>query len=232
LIALWIWCFGANVGSFMNVVIFRVPEGLSVVYPGSRCPKCLNHIRWYDNIPVISWLLLRAKCRYCSLPISSRYPTIEALVAGVFLVIAFAGPPTSGANLPYVLEYSRSGTDVSLWVIYAFHMLLVTTIICAAMVRYDGHLVPWRLYAPGLTLGLYGPFLWAVPAVKASVPYIWLPLHPVSFTQVAEFKDMPRVLAALNSLDMSPALALLNSLAGLGVGLSLGWLVAAIGKPG
>jgi uncharacterized protein (TIGR00730 family) len=225
LIALWLWCFGANVGSFMNVVIFRVPEGLSVVHPGSRCPKCLNHIRWYDNIPVISWLILRAKCRYCSLPISSRYPTIEAVVAAVFLVVAAVGPPTRGNNLPYVTEYDWGAMDAALWLIYAYHMLLVTTLICAAMIRYDGHLTPRRLYIPALAIGLIAPIIWALPLVKARFPYAWLPLHPVAFDGLGH---MP----GATTQHMSPLLAAsLNGLAGLAVGLSLGWLVAAIGKP-
>lgn len=226
LVALWIWCFGANVGSFMNVVIFRVPAGLSVVHPGSRCPKCLNHIKWYDNIPVISWMILRAKCRHCALPISSRYPTIEALVAAVFLILAFAGPPTSGSNLPYISDYSRSGIDVALWVIFAFHMLLVTTLISAAMIRYDGHLTPWRLYVPALAVGLIAPLVWALPLVKESLPYAWLPLLSVPFDGSAHLAGMhPRAIPPLWGAG-------LNASSGLAVGLSLGWLVAAIGKPG
>ena len=226
LVGLWLWCFGANVGSFMNVVIFRVPEGLSVVHPGSRCPKCFNHIRWYDNIPVISWLILRAKCRYCGLPISSRYPTVEAVVAAVFLVVAIAGPPTRGHNLPYIADYGWGGMDVALWLIYAFHMLLVTTLICAAMVRYDGHLTPSRLYVPALAIGLIAPVVWGLPLVRANFPYAWLPLQPVAFDTIAH---MP----GATEKHMSPLLAGgLNGLAGLVVGLSLGWLVSVIGRPG
>ena len=70
---------GLLVGSFLNVCIGRMPEDRSVVSPPSHCPACGSGIRWYDNIPVLSWLLLRAKCRDCGLPISSLYPTIELL---------------------------------------------------------------------------------------------------------------------------------------------------------
>lgn len=225
LLALWIWCFGANVGSFMNVVIFRVPEGLSVVRPGSRCPKCLNHIQWYDNIPVISWLLLGAKCRHCALPISARYPIIEATVAAVFLLIAIIGPPTAGNNLPYVSDYGRRGIDLALWVMYAFHMLLVTTVICAAMIRYDRHPTPLRLYVPALAIGLTAPLVWSLTLVIESLSYAWLPLQPVPFAGIGH---MPGTTAK----SLSPLLtSTLNCLAGLAVGLSLGWLVAAVGKP-
>ncbi|MBN2693464.1 prepilin peptidase [bacterium] len=73
--------FGASWGSFLNVVISRVPEGLSVVSPPSRCPKCGNGIKFYDNIPVLSWIILRGKCRHCKTSISIQYPIIELLGA-------------------------------------------------------------------------------------------------------------------------------------------------------
>jgi leader peptidase (prepilin peptidase)/N-methyltransferase len=71
--------FGLLLGSFLNVVISRLPEDRSVAYPPSHCPACGHDIRWFDNIPVISWLVLRARCRDCGNPISSLYPTIELL---------------------------------------------------------------------------------------------------------------------------------------------------------
>ena len=76
--------FGALVGSFLNVVIYRVPRDLSVVSPRSACPTCQTPIAGYDNIPVISWLLLRGKCRGCASPISARYPLVEAFTAAAF----------------------------------------------------------------------------------------------------------------------------------------------------
>ena len=81
---------GLLVGSFLNVVIARVPAGESIVRPRSRCPRCLTEIRSRDNIPVISWLVLRAKCRDCGLPISARYPAVELLTAVVFGLLAWA----------------------------------------------------------------------------------------------------------------------------------------------
>ena len=79
-IALWLFVFGACAGSFMNVVIYRVPAGLSVVNPGSRCPICKHEIRWFDNIPVLSWLVLGARCRSCKAPIAIRYPFVSIRV--------------------------------------------------------------------------------------------------------------------------------------------------------
>lgn len=79
---------GLAVGSFLNVVIYRVPAGVSVVSPGSACPACDQPIRNRDNVPVLGWLLLRGRCRDCGEPISARYPLVEALTAVVFVVLA------------------------------------------------------------------------------------------------------------------------------------------------
>ena len=80
-----IFMFGAIVGSFLNVCILRIPAGQSVVHPRSRCPKCDKPIAGYDNIPVLSWLLLGGKCRGCKTPISPLYPAVELLTGGLFL---------------------------------------------------------------------------------------------------------------------------------------------------
>jgi leader peptidase (prepilin peptidase)/N-methyltransferase len=89
---LWILVFvvlaGAAIGSFLNVCIIRIPEGISIVRPASRCPKCGHPIRFYDNIPVVSYLLLRGQCRDCGERISCRYPMIEMMTA-FFAFITF-----------------------------------------------------------------------------------------------------------------------------------------------
>ena len=79
--------FGAAVGSFLNVVIHRVPREESIVFPNSACPKCGAAIKQYDNIPILSWLLLRGKCRCCAEPISARYPAVEMLNALLWLLV-------------------------------------------------------------------------------------------------------------------------------------------------
>lgn len=78
--------FGLMIGSFLNVCIARMPEGLSIVTPSSRCPSCETPLGWRDNIPVLSWLLLAGKCRTCKTPISVRYPLVELGTAVVFVV--------------------------------------------------------------------------------------------------------------------------------------------------
>jgi leader peptidase (prepilin peptidase)/N-methyltransferase len=86
--------FGAAVGSFLNVVIYRVPSGLSVVSPPSACPHCGAAVRWYHNVPVVSWLVLRARCRDCAASISARYPLIELATALAFAGIAAVFAPS------------------------------------------------------------------------------------------------------------------------------------------
>ena len=91
--------FGLLVGSFLNVVICRLPEDRSIVFPASHCPSCGTNIRPYDNIPVLSWLLLRGKCRDCKSPISSLYPTIEMLtgvLAWLWYMQVFQNPSDLG----------------------------------------------------------------------------------------------------------------------------------------
>jgi len=82
--------FGATIGSFLNVCIFRLPLGKSIVRPGSHCPSCRQPIRWYCNVPVVSWIFLRGRCADCSAGISARYPFVEALTGGVLLTLWLA----------------------------------------------------------------------------------------------------------------------------------------------
>jgi leader peptidase (prepilin peptidase)/N-methyltransferase len=77
--------FGIVIGSFLNVCITRIPEGVSIVSPGSRCPQCKTPIKPYDNLPILGWLILRGKCRSCGLPISAMYPMIELLTGLLFV---------------------------------------------------------------------------------------------------------------------------------------------------
>jgi leader peptidase (prepilin peptidase) / N-methyltransferase len=86
---IFVFFVGASFGSFLNVCIARWPAEQSVVRPRSRCPRCAAGIAWYDNIPVVSWIVLRAKCRNCGLPISSQYPVIEAIVGLIWVASVF-----------------------------------------------------------------------------------------------------------------------------------------------
>ena len=84
-----VFLLGASIGSFINVVVYRLPAGLSILWPPSRCPHCLNQLKAYDNVPVLGWMWLRGRCRYCKSKISVRYPVVEALTGIVFLLVFF-----------------------------------------------------------------------------------------------------------------------------------------------
>ena len=94
--------FGSYIASFLNVCIWRIPRGESVVWPGSHCPKCNAPIRWYHNIPVISWLVLRGRCASCKQPISVRYILLELLggVVSLLVWLLWAEPFFIGARPP------------------------------------------------------------------------------------------------------------------------------------
>jgi len=103
--------FGLIFGSFLNVCIARVPRGESIVTPGSHCPACDHNIRWHDNIPVLSYVLLRGRCRDCGQPISLLYPLVEILTAVAFL-----------------LEYWRYGLTLEFMKGVIFAMLVIVLI--------------------------------------------------------------------------------------------------------
>jgi leader peptidase (prepilin peptidase)/N-methyltransferase len=121
---LFVFAFGAIVGSFLNVVIHRVPNEESIVFPNSACPNCKMSIKPYDNIPVLSWLFLRGKCRGCGERISARYPAVELLTALLYVLVYWQ----IGFNfyLPICLIFVT--TMVSLIFIDAEHMILPNVI--------------------------------------------------------------------------------------------------------
>src|SRR5712691_9790769 len=88
------FAIGAIVGSFLNVVIHRYPLEESIVFPASRCPKCGTRIRWYDNIPIVSWIVLRGRCRACRESITLRYPLVELANALFYLAICIRTGPS------------------------------------------------------------------------------------------------------------------------------------------
>jgi len=142
--AIFIFAFGCCIGSFLNVVIYRLPREKSLVTPGSFCPHCGKPIRFYDNVPLFSWIILRAKCRRCKGPISPRYLIVELLTGLIFLGLYLAyfqvdmRPILAGAKggqLVYVLHITllaafiaASGIDLELWIIPLSICWLVTAV--------------------------------------------------------------------------------------------------------
>lgn len=95
--AIFAGLFGLLIGSFLNVCIYRLPRDLSVVHPRSFCPGCERPIAWFDNIPVLTWMILRGRCRHCSAPIPARYPIVEALTGALFFIGVLSLGPTLAA---------------------------------------------------------------------------------------------------------------------------------------
>jgi leader peptidase (prepilin peptidase)/N-methyltransferase len=159
LLAVWMFALGASIGSFMNVVVYRLPAGLSLVHPGSHCPKCKTPLAARDNIPIFGWLWLRGRCRYCGAPISARYPTIELLTACMFALLACAEPLAGGANLPpgHRLAESELPALWILWTLFAYHSFLLCGLVCAALMEYDGQPIGPRLWLPMFAVGAAAP---------------------------------------------------------------------------
>jgi len=116
--------FGALIGSFLNVVIHRVPLEESIVFPNSRCPSCGGVIAFYDNIPVVSYLALRAKCRHCKERISFRYPAVELLTAALFIAVAWH----DGLSVALPFDLVFVSALLALVFIDAEHMILPNVI--------------------------------------------------------------------------------------------------------
>lgn len=160
----FIFAYGACVGSFLNVVIYRLPRDKSLVFPPSACPSCNTHIRWYDNIPLFSWLILRAKCRACKAPISIRYFLVELLTACLFLFVylwyfyfqkrqlGFAG------DFAFQQFFSGGG-----WLFYLNMIVLVAAFIAASAIDLELWIIPlgicWLVTAVGIAAGTLAGFV-------------------------------------------------------------------------
>jgi leader peptidase (prepilin peptidase)/N-methyltransferase len=154
---------GLLVGSFLNVVIYRVPAGLSLVAPGSACPACAHPVRPRDNLPVVSWLVLHGRCRDCAAPIAARYPLVELATALLFLVVGWR----FGSTLYAVAALVVAAAGVALFMIDLDHRRLpfaitgamaVGTVLALAIdvVRHGPDPVPTALLSAGLWLAIYG----------------------------------------------------------------------------
>jgi leader peptidase (prepilin peptidase)/N-methyltransferase len=126
-----LFLFGIVFGSFGNVVIWRLPRGESLSHPASHCPGCNAPIAWYDNIPVVSWLILGGRCRSCGNPISPRYPLVEALSGCLWLV--------AGARFGFTFQ--------ALWAVVFFYLLMLLAFIDWDLMRLPNQLVLWLLGA-------------------------------------------------------------------------------------
>jgi leader peptidase (prepilin peptidase)/N-methyltransferase len=160
LFTLW---FGLMVGSFVNVLIVRLPAGESIAWPGSRCPKCRTPIRWCDNLPVLSYMLfLRGKCRACKEPISARYPLVELLTGGLFLA----------AEMRFGWSLALGLRDLP----------IIAMLVAVTFIDLDHRIIPDKLSLGGLVLalvttvgldliGLGSPISWSQSLIGGAVGF-------------------------------------------------------------
>ena len=181
IVVAWFAFVGAAFGSFLNVIVYRMPAGLSVAWPGSHCPRCKHAIRWYDNVPVLAWVWLRGRCRDCGLPISIRYPLVEAVTSGLFLLLLSVEVFGNGHNLPLRAPpdagQAAGYPPLKALAICFLHLGLLYTLLVSALMTLDGHRPPRRIFAPMLAVGFAAPivFPWLhpQPSVKEVLGSAW-----------------------------------------------------------
>lgn len=151
LVIAWVAVMGAFIGSFLNVVIYRVPVRRSIVLPGSRCGFCESPVRWYDNIPVLSWIALGGRCRQCGVGISVRYAFVEGLTAGAFVAIL----------LRFGIAWHTP--------VYA---CFTAALIAVSFIDIDHRIIPDSISKSGVAAGiLFAAFLPTMPGELLPVPF-------------------------------------------------------------
>ncbi len=133
LLLVFSFVFGALVGSFLNVCAYRLPRGESILFPGSRCPSCKTPIRWFDNLPILSYIFLRGRCRFCQAPIPKRYPVVELLTAllSLSLMARFALTPA-----------------------YLFFFAFGAALLVVSLIDLEFQIIPDEISLPGILVGL------------------------------------------------------------------------------
>ena len=203
--------FGLLVGSFANVCIYRIPLDQSIVFPASRCPRCLSPIAPWQNLPVLSWLLLTGRCGSCRLPISPRYPIVEAIHGAGFGAIVW----TFGLN-PF--------TPVI--------CIFFTSLVVLALIDWDHQLLPDVITIPGVALGVVSTFLpgafisWKESALAALLGFLSFFLVAKSYSKMRGIEGLGmgdwKLAAMMGSFLGGRALLLivfLGSLSGMAYGL-------------
>jgi leader peptidase (prepilin peptidase) / N-methyltransferase len=205
----FLFALGASIGSFLNVVVWRLPRGESLVKPPSHCPKCDHLLAWYDNIPVFGWIFLRGKCRYCKEPISPRYPIVEAITGLLFVfyyVMFFMVHIGPCAPLPVIQilpfasqrEFWLMPTNImEHWAIFFLILFMISCLLASSLIDAELFIIPESI-----------PWLMAVVGVA---------VHAIF--------DNPRMPGALNLLDerMQPSLG-----STVAVGGTVGWLISIL----
>jgi protein-glutamine gamma-glutamyltransferase len=182
--ALFFFAIGASIGSFLNVVVYRLPRGMRLWGRKSHCPLCQVDLSFRENMPIIGWLRLRGRCLACQAPISIRYPAVEAIVGLVFLLLLQVELLSGGKSIPIRVPNAYAGVVWIIWYpkwdligLYLYHCVLLCTALCIALIREDGQPVPRSLILAAAIVGILCPVampsLHPVPAVSSGPA--WLP---------------------------------------------------------
>ena len=231
--AICVFCLGACLGSFLNVVIYRLPAGLGLILPASRCPHCETELSARDNIPIVAWLLLGGRCRYCQAPISPRYLLVELTVGLLFvglllLHIKFGArtlpfqPDTALYGEPYDIVVSQGRWD--LFGMFLWHGCFLTVLLATSLIACDGHAPPRSL-------------IWFGLITAAVVSLVWPELRPVHVTV-----PLPNALQHYWGISWRPPglhgsseqitgigiAGLVDTVAGVTSGMVTGWLAARV----
>ncbi len=181
LAVIWFFYLGASIGSFLNVVAGRLPEGRGVVLGGSKCPFCQTRLSFRDNIPIFGWLSCKGRCSTCRLPIAPRYLIIELLVGALFVLIASRELFSGGANLPNFNALVYAGI---IWTVFypkwyligafVYHAMFFATLVMLAVADLEKSRFPWRAVA------FFGAIFAAVKIVRLDLSFVrwfdWLPI--------------------------------------------------------
>jgi leader peptidase (prepilin peptidase) / N-methyltransferase len=162
LLGIGFFVIGTVVGSFLNVCIYRIPWEKSVIWPGSRCPRCYSAIAARDNVPIVSWIALRGECRSCGAAISMRYPLVEVLVGCLFL----------GAYLIDVIVSLRNPWWIPgiLVIAAAYHSVFMALLVGATFMDYDLTMIPDQITITGMVIGIAAGTIW--PEIRPT-PASW-----------------------------------------------------------
>ena len=128
--------YGACVGSFLNVVIYRMPRDQSLWHPGSHCPRCAHKLAWYDNLPILGWLLLRGRCRYCAWPINLQYPLVETVTLALFGLL-----PAIYYLTGFRPTFHALGM-VDTWIILTAHLMLLAGLLATTIIDARYYIIP------------------------------------------------------------------------------------------
>lgn len=205
--ALFAFTFGAVIGSFLNVVIHRVPIGESVVTPPSHCPTCGNGISWYDNIPILSWVMLGGQCRNCKTSISPRYAAVEGVtgVLAALLWIKLVGPAYSHVDHWAMLDFK------AILIPFFLYFAFVAVCIAIAFIDLEHLIIPHELAIPGILIGIGASFLLESLTNPVVQMEQWPPITP-------SVSIIGAVLGALSVIVIFVVYFVLRGVAGMGGG--------------